>query len=233
MRLTFGTFLRHALFAPLLLAGSTGFALSLDDLTNRDATSGLKAALEKGSTAAVSKLGIENGFLNNENVRIALPKILEQAKPLLKMTGRGQQLDDLELAMNRAAETAVPMAKALLLNAVKNMTVTDAKGILAGGETSVTTFFREKTAAQLGVKFLPIVKSVTDRSGLSSQYNKTMAQVSKFSNVPEQQASVEAYVTQRALEGLFYMIGEEEKTIRNDPVGTGSKIIGKVFGVLN
>ncbi|HEY8102163.1 MAG TPA: DUF4197 domain-containing protein [Burkholderiaceae bacterium] len=217
----------------LLLTASTVFALSLDDLSNRDAGSGLKAALEKGSVAAVGKLGVENGFLNNEKVKIPLPKILEQAKPLLKMTGHGQQLDELELAMNRAAESAVPLAKPLLLNAVKSMTITDAKNILTGGETSVTTFFKEKTASQLGIKFLPIVKSITDSSGLSSKYNKTMTQVAKFSNVPEQQTSVEAYVTQRTLDGLFYMIGEEEKSIRNDPIGTGSKIIAKVFGALN
>ncbi len=231
--LTHRTLLKQALLSSLLLTTSIGFAISLDDLTNRDASNGLKAALEKGSNSAVSKLGVENGFLNNEKVRIPLPKILEQARPLLKMTGHAQQLDDLELAMNRAAESAVPLAKPLLLNAVKSMTITDAKNILTGGETSVTTFFKEKTATQLGVKFLPIVKSVTDRSGLSSKYNKTMTQVARFSDVPEQQASVEAYVTQRALDGLFYMIGEEEKAIRQDPIGSGSKIIGKVFGASN
>jgi hypothetical protein len=224
---------KRILFLTLLSMTPTGFTLSLDDLSNRDTSNGLKAALEKGSTAAVGKLGIENGFLGNEKVKIPLPKMLEQARPLLKMTGHAQQLDELELAMNRAAESAVPLAKPLLLNAVKNMTFTDAKNILAGGDTSVTTFFREKTSAQLGVKFLPMVKSITDRSGLSSKYNKAIGQISKFSEVPAQQSSVEAYVTQRALDGLFYMIGEEEKTIRNDPVGTGSKIIGKVFGVLN
>lgn len=233
MKTTQCTFLRHALHFILLLTASTAFALSLDDLSNRDANSGLKAALEKGSVAAVGKLGVENGFFNNDKVKIPLPKILEQARPLLKMTGHAQQLDELELAMNRAAESAVPLAKPLLLNAVKSMSVTDAKNILTGGETSVTAFFKEKTSAQLGVKFLPMVKSITDRSGLSSKYNKTMAQVAKFSNVPEQQASVEAYVTQRALDGLFYMVGEEEKSIRNDPIGAGSKIIAKVFGALN
>jgi hypothetical protein len=224
---------KRLLLLILLLVISSAFALSLDDLSNRDASSGLKAALEKGSVAAVGKLGVENGFLNNDKVKIPLPKILEQARPLLKMTGHAQQLDELEVAMNRAAESAVPLAKPLLLNAVKSMTITDAKNILTGGETSVTAFFREKTSSQLGVKFLPMVKSITDRSGLSSKYNKTMAQVAKFGNVPEQQASVEAYVTQRALDGLFYMIGEEEKSIRNDPIGAGSKIIAKVFGALN
>jgi len=215
---------------PTALFASAAFAFSLSDLSNQDATSGLKAALEKGSVAAVAKLGVENGFLNNDKVKIELPGILRQAQPLLKMTGRGAQLDELVLSMNRAAEKAVPLAKPLLLNAVKSMSVTDAKNILSGGETSVTDFFRQKTSGPLGVKFLPIVKSITDRSGLASKYNSTVAQVAKFNIVPEQQSTVEKYVTQRTLDGLFYMIGEEEKAIRRDPIGSGSKIIGKVFG---
>lgn len=212
------------------LATTTAFAFSLADLSNRDATAGLKAALEKGSVAAVAKLGVENGFLQNQKVRIELPGILQQAQPLLKMTGRGAQLDELVVSMNRAAEKAVPLAKPLLLDAVKSMTVADAKNILSGGETSVTDFFRQKTSGPLAVKFLPLVKSITDRSGLAAKYNATVSQVAKFNIVPEHQATVETYVTQRALDGLFYMIGEEEKAIRRDPIGTGSKIIGKVFG---
>jgi hypothetical protein len=221
--------------SPLVLAAlaSTAFAVSLSDLSNREATNGLKAALEKGSAAAVSKLGVQNGFLNNDKVRIALPGVLEQAKPLLKMTGQGKRLDELVVSMNRAAESAVPLAKPLLINAVKSMSVADAKNILAGGETSVTDFFREKTAAPLAVKFLPIVKSITGRSGLATKYNATVAQVSALNIVPQEQSTVEGYVTQRALDGLFYMIGEEEKAIRRDPIGTGSKIIGRVFGSLN
>ena len=212
------------------LFASTAFAFSLAGLSNQEATSGLKAALQKGSVAAVAKLGVENGFLYNDRVKIELPGILQQAQPLLKMTGRGAQLDELVLSMNRAAEKAVPLAKPLLLDAVKSMSVTDAKNILAGGDTSVTDFFRQKTSGPLAVKFLPIVKSITDRSGLATTYNATVAQVAMFNIVPEQQATVERYVTQRTLDGLFYMIGEEEKAIRRDPVGTGSKIIGKVFG---
>lgn len=221
--------------APLLLltaVASSVFAVSLADLSNQDATGGLKAALEKGSAAAVSKLGVKDGFLQNDKVKIPLPGILEQARPLLKMTGRGQQLDDLVVSMNRAAESAVPLAKPLLINAVKSMSIADAKNILAGGETSVTDFFRAKTSAPLAVKFLPMVKGITDRSGLSAQYNATMAQASKFNLVPAEQTTVEGYVTQRALDGLYYMIGEEEKAIRRDPIGSGSKIIGKVFGSL-
>jgi len=222
--------------APVLLtlstAASFAFAVSLSDLSNQDASSGLKAALEKGSVAAVAKLGVTDGFLGNDKVKIQLPGVLEQARPLLKMSGRGQQLDDLVVSMNRAAEAAVPLAKPLLINAVKSMSVTDAKNILSGGETSVTDFFREKTSGPLAVKFLPIVKGITDRSGLSAKYNATMTQATKFNLVSEQQATVESYVTQRALDGLYYMIGEEEKAIRRDPIGSGSKIIGKVFGSL-
>lgn len=215
-----------------VIASSAAMALSLADLSSADASAGLKAALEKGSAAAVSKLGVENGFLGNPKVKIPLPGVLEKAGPMLKMTGYGKQLDDLVVAMNRAAESAVPQAKPLLLNAVKSMSVSDAKKILAGGETSVTDFFREKTAAPLSTKFLPIVKGVTDKSGLSAQYNSTVGQVAKFNVVPEQQATVEGYVTQRAMDGLFLMIAEEEKAIRRDPLAAGSSIIGKVFGSL-
>ncbi|HEY0845242.1 MAG TPA: DUF4197 domain-containing protein [Noviherbaspirillum sp.] len=219
------------LFFTLCLFASTAMGASLSDLSNQDAASGLKAALEKGSIAAVGRLGVENGFLNNDKVKIQLPSILEQARPILKMTGRGQQLDELVVSMNRAAEAAVPMAKPLLLNAVKSMSVSDAKRILTGGDTSVTDFFREKTSSDLAVKFLPIVKKITDRSNLSAKYNGAMAQASKL-GVGSEQTTVEGYVTQKALDGLYTIIAEEERAIRKDPIGTGSKIIGKVFGAL-
>lgn len=221
-----------SLLLTLCLAASAAMALSLADLSSQDANNGLKAALEKGSLAAVAKLGVENGFLNNDKVKIPLPGILEQARPLLKLTGRGQQLDELVVSMNRAAEAAVPMAKPLLLNAVKSMSVTDAKNILTGGDTSVTNFFREKTSSELAFKFLPVVKKVTDRSGLSAKYNNVMGQVSKL-GAGQQPATVESYVTERALDGLYKMIEEEEKAIRKDPIGSGSKIISKVFGALH
>ena len=224
-------FLR-SLFVALLCFTPLAHALSLDDLSNKDASSGLKAALERGAGNAVGKLGVSGGFLNNEQVKIHLPKVLQQAAPLLKMTGYGGKLDELEVAMNAAAETAVPMAKPLLINAVKTMSFSDAKNILTGGDTSVTEFFKAKTGAPLAEKFLPIVKGVTSRSGLANKYNDVIGKVSKVTHVPPEQSSVEAYVTQRALDGLFLMIAEEEKAIRQDPLGTGSKIIGKVFGLL-
>ncbi len=228
----FSNLFKSSLISSMAAMSSLAFALSLGDLSNQDASAGLKAALDKGSSAAVAKLGAENGFLFNDKVKIQLPSLLEQARPLLKMTGKGQQLDELVVSMNRAAEAAVPMAKPLLVNAVKSMSISDAKNILTGGETSVTDFFKEKTSSQLSVQFLPIVKKVTDKAGLSAKYNSVMGQASRLGAVSGKEATVEGYVTQRALDGLYLMIAEEEKAIRQDPIGSGSKIIGKVFGLL-
>ncbi|RYY75664.1 MAG: DUF4197 domain-containing protein [Gammaproteobacteria bacterium] len=217
----------------VICASPAVIALSLSDLSNQDASSGLKAALEKGSSVAVARLGVENGFLNNEKVKIRLPEKWDRARNLLKMTGQSKKFDDLEVAMNRAAESAVPFAKPLLLDAIKTMTVTDAKNILSGGETSVTNFFRKKTSDSLAVKFLPLVKGVTDKTKLAKNYNSAMAQAQKYGVATEQEATVEAYVTKRATDGLYLMIAEEEKAIRQDPLGAGSKIISKVFGAVN
>ena len=220
-----------SLCCALLFCASTALASSLADLTNADATSGLKAAMEKGSSAAVAKLGVADGFLKNPKVKIPLPSSLKKARPALSMLGKEKQLDDLEVAMNRAAESAVPMAKPLLVDAVKSMSVDDAKKILKGGDTSVTDFFRDKTSAKLKVQFLPHVKEVTDRSKLSAKYNNAVKQVSGY-GLAKNTPTVEDYVTQKALDGLFLMIGEEEKAIRKDPVKSGSAIISKVFGAL-
>lgn len=220
-----------SLLTAFCLVASSALAITLADLSNQEASSGLKAALDAGSAAAVSKLGVENGFLNNDKVKIQLPAMLDKARPLLQMTGQGQKLDDLVVSMNRAAEAAVPLAKPLLIDAVKTMSVTDARNILTGGKTSVTSFFRDKTSAELTNKFLPVVKGVTDRSGLAAQYNGVMSKVPGVA-LTREQASVETYVTRRALDGLYTMIGEEEMAIRADPVGSGSKLIGKVFGAL-
>ncbi len=221
-----------SLLGALAMPVGLSYAGVLDKISNQDANSGLKGALEQGSNAAVALLGKENGFLNNDKVKIQLPAILEKARPILQMTGKASQLDDLVVAMNRAAESAVPKAKPLLVNAVKSMSLSDAKNILTGGETSVTDFFKAKTSAQLSEQFLPVVKGVTDKSGLASKYNQIMGQAQKFGVVSEQEANVEKYVTAKAMDGLFLMIGEEEKKIRQDPIGAGSKAVRKVFELL-
>ncbi|WP_293776112.1 DUF4197 domain-containing protein [uncultured Oxalicibacterium sp.] len=216
------------LFAAISFAG----AQSLADLSSKDATSGVKTALEKGATVAVAKLGVENGFLNNDKVRIGLPGSVEKAMPVLRMMGQGKKIEELQTSMNHAAEAAVAQAKPLLLNAVKTMSVNDAKNILTGGETSVTDFFRQKTATPLSAQFLPIVKNITDKNGLSAKYNTLMSKAGSSGLVGKDETTVEAYVTQRALDGLYTIIAEEEKAIRANPVGTGSAILGKVFGAI-
>ena len=207
-------------------------ALSLGDLTNAEATTGLKTALEKGVLAAVSLLGRTDGFLGNPKVRIPLPGYLEDASKLLRNFGQGQRIDELTTAINRAAEAAVPMGKELLVGAVRAMNVNDAKNILTGGETSVTRFFADKTRAPLGVKFLPVVNRATEKVGLANKYNEFAGKAASFGLVKKEDANIQQYVTGKSLDGLYLMIGEEEKKIRQDPVGAGSAIVQKVFGAL-
>jgi len=219
-----------ALISCLLIASS--FALELADLTNQDAARGIKAALADGAASAVGKLGVPGGFFNNPKVKIPLPPALDEISKGLRMLGRGKDADELVAAMNRAAEQAVPQAKALLMNAVKTMSVDDAKKILTGGEDSVTQFFRGKTAAPLAVKFLPIVKQATDRVGLAQKYDQFASQGSKLGLIKGDAANIEQYVTTKALDGLYVMIGEEEHAIRKNPAAAGSAIVAKVFGAL-
>lgn len=217
----------------LLLCGYTAAAAAgLADISNKDAASGLRQALTDGASAAVSKLGVENGFFGNPKVKIPLPESIRKVEGLLRAMGMKRQADELELTMNRAAESAVAEAKPLLLDAVKRMSVQDAKGILTGGETSVTDYFRRTTAEPLGKKFLPIVKKATAKVGLAERYNAIAGQGAQLGLVDAKQASIEQYVTQKSLDGLYTIIAEEEKAIRQDPVGAASSIVQKVFGAI-
>ena len=210
-------------------------ALSLGDLagiSNQDASAGLKTALEKGALVAVALLGRTDGFFGNDKVRIPLPGYLNDVAGLLKNLGQGKRLDDLTLSLNRAAEAAVPMGKTLLVDAVKNMSVSDAKNILTGGDTSVTAFFADKTRAPLGITFLPIVIKATEKVGLLTKYNEFAGKAAGFGLVKKEDANIQQYVTGKSLDGLYLIIGEEEKKIRRDPVGTGSAILKKVFGAM-
>jgi hypothetical protein len=210
----------------------SGFAAGLDRFSNADAASGLKQALTEGSAAAVAKLGVENGYLNNPKVKIPLPPSLKKIEGAMRVMGMRRQADELVVAMNRAAEAAAPEAKALLVDAVKKMTVQDAKGVLTGGDTAGTEYFRRTTQAQLTARYLPIVKKATDRVGLAQQYNSIAGQGAALGLVKEDQATVERYVTAKALDGLYLMIAEQEKAFRQNPLGASSDIVKKVFGAL-
>lgn len=216
----------------VLAARQQAWALSLADLSDKDASSGLKTALEKGALAAVALLGQPGGFLDNPKVRIPLPGYLEDAASLLRKFGQGQRVDELVTSMNRAAEAAVPMGKDLLVGTVKNMSVSDAKKILTGGDNSVTQFFAEKTRAPLGEKFLPVVTKATEKVGLADKYNRVAGKAAGLGLVKKEDANIQRYVTGKSLNGLYTIIGEEERKIRQDPVGTGSAILQKVFGAL-
>jgi len=204
----------------------------LDRITSKEAASGLKAALEKGSQTAVSALGRTDGFFGNPQVRIPLPDSLERAERLMRRFGMGKHADELILTLNRAAEAAVPEAKQLFIDAVRRMSVQDAKGILQGGDTAGTEYFRRSTQAELRKRFLPIVKRATAKVGLARQYNRYAEEGAAFGMVKKEHANLDDYVTQKALDGLFFMVAEEEKKIRQDPVGAGTSIIRKVFGAL-
>ena len=215
---------------PATLIGSLPSPLRAADLSQSDATLGVRAALERGASAAVALLGRTDGFLGNPTVRIPLPGFLADAATLLKATGQQKRVDELVTAMNRAAEAAVPEAKALLVSAVRSMSVDDAVRIVRGGDDSVTQFFAARTREPLGIKFLPIVTRATERVALARKYNAVAGRASALGLVRKEDANLQQYVSAKALDGLYLMIGEEERKIRRDPVGTGSAILKKVFG---
>lgn len=207
-------------------------ALSLADISGKDASGGLKEALEQGAGKAVDLLGKSDGFLGNPKVKIPLPKSMQKVEGLMRGLGMGKQADELVTAMNRAAEAAVPEAKTLLVDAVKQMSVEDAKAILSGGDDAATQYFRGKTAAPLGEKFLPIVRKAIDKVKLADTYEKFAKKGAKFGLVKEEDTQLDNYVTERALDGLYLMIAEEEKAIRTNPVGAAGNLAKKVFGAL-
>jgi hypothetical protein len=215
----------------LFLLGEAN-ALSLDDLSKKDAVGGLKEALTQGAGKAVSNLGAPGGFLDNPKVRIPLPPSVQKFGGTLRSLGMGKYADELDTAMNRAAEAAVPEAKALLVNSIKQMSVDDAKGILQGGDDSATQYFRRTTATPLAQKFKPIVQKAMAKVKLAEKYDRFAGKAAKFGLVKEQDAHLDDYVTQKTLDGLYLMIAEEEKAIREDPVSAAGKLARKAFGTL-
>jgi hypothetical protein len=207
-------------------------ALSISDLSNKEASGGLKEALTQGVGKAVSTLGATDGFLGNKAVKIPLPSSLKKVEKVMKMMGMGKQSDELILKMNRAAEAAVPEAKTLLVDSIKKMTVADAKAILTGPQDAAAQYFKKTTSAQMAEKFLPIVTKATEKVQLAETYNKYAEMGSKYGVVKKEDAKIEQYVTNKALDGLYLMIAKEEAAIRQDPVGQASSLLKKVFGAL-
>jgi hypothetical protein len=207
-------------------------ALTINDLSRAELSAGLKQALTQGVDKAVAELGAADGFFGNYAVKIPLPEALKKAERTLRMLGMGSQADDLVLKMNRAAEAAVPEARLLLVDAVKKMSVADAKAILAGGgDDAATQYFKKTTSVALAEKLLPIVKTATANVQLAQQYNKFAQMGNKFGLVKAEQVNLEQYITQKTLDGVYLMIAKEEAAIRHDPVGQTSRLLQKVFAV--
>ena len=218
--------------ALLLALVRPAIAVTVADLSNQEAVRGLKEALVLGADKAVSQLGTADGFLGNAKVRIPLPDSLRQAERVMRMVGMGAQADELVTSMNRAAEMAVKEAQPLLVDAVKRMSVQDAKGILTGSDDAATQYFRRTTSDALTRKFLPIVKQMTSRVNLAQLYNQYAGQAAAFGVIDAKDANIDNYVTRKALDGLFLVIAEQERAIRKDPVGAASSIVQKVFGAV-
>jgi hypothetical protein len=225
--------LRSPIFAIFLML-TAGFAQAgaLDAISTGDASAGVKEALAKGADYAVASLGKDNGFLGNSKVKIPLPGYLQKAEKGLRMFGMGKQADELVNTMNHAAENAVAEAKPILSDSIKKMSVQDAKGILTGGEDSVTQYFKRTSSEQLTQKFMPIVKTETKKLQLAEQYNSFAGKAASAGLIDQKDADVDSYVTQKAMDGLFLIIAEEEKKLRANPVGAGSDLLKKVFGAL-
>jgi len=215
----------------VILIAAPARALDLSSLSNQDAATGMKDALTQGAGKAVELLGRQDGFLGNPKVKIPLPDTLRQIESGLRLMGMKRQADELVVAMNRAAESAVPEAKALLIDAVKKMSVQDAKSILTGGDTAATEYFRRTTSAQLTQRFLPIVTAWTNKVGLAAQYNSLVERGAQLGLVRKDD-KIENYVTRKALDGLFLMIGEQERAIRQNPVGAATNAAKSVFELL-
>ena len=219
--------------ACLALTGALAHADgALDALSPQQRTQGLKTALTQAAQVAVKNLGQTDGFLANPDVRIPLPGKLQKAQKLLSALGASKQTDALVTAMNRAAEAAVPEAKTLLLDSVKQMSVQDAIGILTGGQDAATQYFRRTTSDKLTQRFLPIVSRETGKVQLAQRYNDVAGKAAQLGLLNEKDANLDRYVTGKALDGLFLMMAKEEAAIRQDPLGQASGILQKVFGAV-
>ena len=201
-------------------------------LTTAEVVNGLKTALELGTDSATSKLSSLNGFYADAMVKILMPPEAENVENTLRKVGLGSLVDKAVLSMNRAAEDASGSVGNIFINAIKQMTIQDAFGILRGGNTAATNYLKEKTTAQLTAAFKPIISKSLDKTNATKYWSDVFSSYNRFSNKPVN-TDLTAYVTQKALDGLFYKIGLEEQQIRQDPAARVKDILKKVFGNQN
>ncbi len=202
---------------------------STGGLTTQEIVSGLKEALTIGTQNGTNKLSAVNGFFANDAVKILMPPQAQKVESTLRGVGLGKVVDQAVESMNHAAEDAATKATPIFVNAIKQMTITDALGILRGGDTAATNYFRRKTTDQLTGAFRPVVDKALEKVNATKYWSDVFTVYNKFSTTPVN-TDLGAYVTQRAIDGIFYEVGQEEKKIRQDPAARVTDILKKVFG---
>jgi len=199
-------------------------------LSNSKVASGLKEALRVGADNSVKLTGRPNGYFGNEAIKILMPKNLRPLERGLRLVGYGPKVDEFVLSMNRAAEAAAPAAKKIFGDAILSMTFDDARQILSGGDTAATDYFKKTTTAQLTAAFRPVVEKTMEENGVTQKYQGLLGQYKSFPFARSQSLDITQYVVSRALDGLFYMLGQEERKIRTNPAARTTSLLKEVFG---
>lgn len=234
-----------AAFASVLIAAGTALSRPGEGqvgfvkvaLGEGEAAAGIKQALMTSTVEAVNLTGRRNGYFGNPAIRIGLPQSLQPLERGLKAVGLGPKLDQFELSMNRAAEAAAPLAKPIFEKAITSMTLTDAQRIVSGGGQSATNYFKAKTSRELTIAFTPVIKKAMAKYSVTRQYETLMGAsqhsmlgLGGMSSLMGHNVDIDHYVVQKSLDGLFYMIGQEERKIRTNPAAQVTPLLRQVFG---
>jgi hypothetical protein len=231
-------FLAGLIFSPFANAGFDDLLKSVQKtvggsktqaLTQSDMIDGLKEALEVGTRKAVEKVSQPNGYFKNAMIKIPLPGPIEKVEKVLRATGFGSQVDDFELSMNRAAEKAAPQATSIFIDAIKQMRFADAQKILKGRQNEATLYFKDKTEGQLQDAFQPIASDSMSKIGVTRLYQDLAKKVQAFSFAGIEGFDLDRYVTEKSVDGLFYMLAKEEANIRQNPAARVTDLLKKVF----
>jgi hypothetical protein len=200
------------------------------DLSNDKITAGLKEALRVGTNNAVQSTGRVDGYFRNEAIKILMPEKLRAVEKGMRVAGFGSKVDELVLSMNRAAEKAAPLARDIFIKAILEMSFDDARGIFTGGDTSATDFFKAKTSDRLAASFKPIVETSMSQVGVIQQYDQLMGRARQIPFMRTQSLDIHQYVVDKTLDGLFYVLSQEERNIRKNPAARVTRLLKDVFG---
>lgn len=202
----------------------------LSDLTRGEMDQGIREALIRGVQTAVSQLGRDGGFLNDSQVRIPLPGRLQKVEGMLRSVGQERLADEFVQTVNHAAEKAVPEATEVFYGAIRRMTLDDVAGIVNGPDDAATAYLRRSSSGELAARFRPIVEEATDKAGVTVAYKRMMASAGPMAELVVGDTDLDGYITDKALDGLFLKVAEQEKRIRTDPYARSTDLLKKVFG---